>query len=110
MSERASNEPRNQTAKDNPSFFRLLTAPCSEMTELVSRELDTPLTRAQRVALRLHLLYCRACSRYRRQVIELKARLAAESDTLEVAVPGLAPEARARIERALHGAEPEKPE
>jgi predicted anti-sigma-YlaC factor YlaD len=52
-------------------FFKLLNAPCRDMTALVSRALDERLTFGQRVAVRSHLLYCRACRRFRKQTQQL---------------------------------------
>ncbi len=41
---------------------------CKEATQLVSEGLDRELSFWQRMSLRLHVLMCRACSRYTRQV------------------------------------------
>lgn len=54
------------------SWLRLLTASCEEITRLASQELDRPLTRGERFALRLHLLYCSACRRFRQQIRGLR--------------------------------------
>jgi predicted anti-sigma-YlaC factor YlaD len=79
--------------------------PCREVSELVSRSLDHELPRAERLAITLHLLYCKACRRFRRQVLTLKiamARLASDPSSAELAeIPQLAPQARERIKRAL---------
>jgi predicted anti-sigma-YlaC factor YlaD len=79
--------------------------PCREISELVSRSLDHELPRAERLAVTLHLLYCKACRRFRRQVLTLKtamARLASDASCAERAeIPHLAPEARERIKRTL---------
>jgi len=44
----------------------VLTLKCDESSRLLSDELDRPLRSAERIALRLHLLGCRACRRARR--------------------------------------------
>ncbi len=44
---------------------------CKEATRLVSEKLDADLPFWQRLSLRLHVLMCRACSRYTRQVTML---------------------------------------
>ncbi len=49
-------------------WFKLLSASCEEITRLASQELDRPLSRGERFALNLHLLYCKACRRFRRHI------------------------------------------
>ncbi len=46
---------------------------CKEAAQLVSEGLDRELSFWQRMSLRLHVLMCRACSRYTRQVKALDA-------------------------------------
>ncbi len=41
---------------------------CEQATRLASEGLDRPLTRKERWALKLHLLLCRGCRRYRRHL------------------------------------------
>ena len=41
---------------------------CKEAAQLVSEGLDRQLSFSRRMSLRLHVLMCRACSRYARQV------------------------------------------
>ncbi len=54
---------------------RLLTLPCSEVARLASLSLDRPLSRGERLALWSHLVYCKACRRYRRQILRLRETL-----------------------------------
>ena len=49
-------------------FIRLLNLPCRDMAALVSLAHDSELTRSQSFAVNLHLLYCRACRRFKRQL------------------------------------------
>ena len=42
------------------------------MTRLASESLDHDLTRVERAAVRLHLLYCSGCRRYMRQITLLR--------------------------------------
>lgn len=87
------------------SIARLLTLPCDEVARLVSESLDRPLPLPERAALRLHLVYCVACRRYRRQALFLRRvfdRLTPWSDhAATVGLPPLPPEVRERIKRAL---------
>lgn len=50
----------------------LLTLSCRRASQLLSKAQDTPLTRTERAALRLHLLICRSCRRFNRQLILLR--------------------------------------
>jgi hypothetical protein len=87
----------------------LLNLPCEGMARLGSESLDRDLGRTERIALRLHLLYCKACRRYRRQVERLRLAMRRLSRDLEAGAlspaPGLPDEVRQRIKRALNGEE-----
>jgi predicted anti-sigma-YlaC factor YlaD len=78
---------------------------CRKATELLSASLDRPLTRMEKVRLRVHLVICSACRRYRRQVdaIDRALQLAVGGDAVANLDDTLAlsDEARARMERAL---------
>ncbi|NNF42738.1 MAG: zf-HC2 domain-containing protein [Phycisphaerales bacterium] len=79
---------------------------CRRATQLISESMDRPLTRRERVALRVHIVICGSCRRYRRQLARLRTaleRLAATSEmaTAEGAPAVLSPEARTRIRDAL---------
>ena len=78
---------------------------CKEVSYLVSESLDRRLPFWQRVRVRLHLLMCRFCARFRRQTLFLRAAarhyLMAVESTDNVASVGLSPEARERIKRSL---------
>ena len=50
----------------------LLTLSCRLASQLLSKAQDTQLTMTERVALRLHLLICRSCRRFNRQLILLR--------------------------------------
>lgn len=78
---------------------------CKEVSSLVTESLDRELPFRKRTSMRLHLLMCSLCSRFRRQMLFLRdaARsfaAASEKDKLP-ANAWLSPEARARIKRAL---------
>jgi predicted anti-sigma-YlaC factor YlaD len=83
-------------------FLRLLFAPCSEISLLASTALDEPPTRAQRVAVAFHCLYCKACRRYRRHVAALRHAIRTMLEhALESDAAALPADARERINRAL---------
>ncbi|MDZ4829398.1 MAG: hypothetical protein SGJ09_04265 [Phycisphaerae bacterium] len=54
------------------SFFRdvlrVLRLPCREQTHLLSRQLDAPLSRGEACGSRIHVLYCRSCRTFRKQI------------------------------------------
>lgn len=79
---------------------------CKEVSHLVSDSLDRKLSLWQRIQVRLHLLMCRFCSRFRKQTLFLRdagrhyPMVVAETET--ATSTGLSPEARDRIKRSLH--------
>ena len=79
-------------------LFQLLFEPCDGISSLVSESLDRDLTRVERFAVRLHLLYCVACRRYRKHIHTIRKMLA-EADAALTASSELklSPEARARM-------------
>ncbi len=90
----------------NPlDIWRILNGPCRDMTALISRSMDERLGFWERFGYKLHLLYCRACRRYRKQLVTLRAviRAAASDATESAAAPGatLSPDARKRIQDAI---------
>lgn len=87
--------------------FRLLNAPCKDMTALASRAMDTDLPFWPRFAYKFHLLYCHACRRYLKQLRLLRGglrRLRHElSDERRRSAAALSADARERIARSLRG-------
>jgi hypothetical protein len=56
---------------------------CKEVTQLISESMDISLPIGKRIGMRLHLLICRFCSRYERQLLlirETVRRIAAMED------------------------------
>lgn len=77
---------------------------CKEVTQLVSESLDRDLRVYQRMSMRMHLLMCKFCSRYRKQLFILHdaLRLHCEHDKeLDAHGSCLSPEARERIRKSL---------
>lgn len=58
--------------RDFLRFLVRLNAPCRDMTHLISRSLDEELPWHERLAYRLHVLYCTSCRRFGRQLRALR--------------------------------------
>lgn len=80
---------------------------CAEVSRLASERADRPLTWRERLAFRFHLMMCRNCARYARQ-LELLGRAARRLGRREPPedLPGLPSDARERIADRLRRAEP----
>jgi len=80
--------------------IRALSPNCKEATRLQSDALDRPLSRFQRIGLRIHLALCVWCKRYGKQIKFLRtaAQHCEHDHSPEQTMP---PEARERIKRAL---------
>ncbi|MBW1775400.1 MAG: zf-HC2 domain-containing protein [Deltaproteobacteria bacterium] len=78
---------------------------CKEVSLLVSQSLDRKLPFRQRVAVRMHLIMCKFCSRYKEQLLILKEaaiRYSGEDHELPGPLPAvLPPGARERIKHIL---------
>jgi predicted anti-sigma-YlaC factor YlaD len=85
-------------------LLQILTLKCEGASSLTSRELDEPLSVPELLAVRGHLLVCRSCRRFRRQLLFLRLAVQRQNARLEQAgaeQDALSPEARVRIERVL---------
>ncbi len=79
---------------------------CKAVTRMISESLDRKLPFYQRMGITMHLLMCKLCSRYRRQLLLLRETIrlqAASSEDTESAVV-LPPGARERIKRSIRKA------
>ena len=78
---------------------------CKEVSRLISESLDRKLPLHHRLAVRVHLRYCKFCSRYQKQIIFMRNpahRLSAEgAATGSTPVSSLSPEALESINRSL---------
>ena len=78
---------------------------CKDVTRLLSESMDHSLPLGKRVGVRLHLLICKFCARYERQLLlirETVRRLAAMEDTPgEPPAETLSEEATERIRNSL---------
>lgn len=57
------------------NIFRILTLTCDESSQLMSQKQETQLSRTERWALGLHLLICKSCRKYEKQLKKLRAIL-----------------------------------
>ena len=74
---------------------------CKDVTRLLSESMDRSLPFGKRIGVRFHLLICKFCARYKRQLVLIRqtARLLVATED----IPGetLSAEARERIRDAL---------
>ena len=89
-------------------IWRLLNLPCDRVAALVSRSLDQELPRMERAAVTTHLVYCRACRRFRNHLRLIQRSLEKYADDAGLAgaptAEALSPDARERIARAIDAA------
>ena len=75
---------------------------CRQVSRLQSDVLDQPLSLPKRFGLRFHLLVCKWCRRYGKQIRFLRQAVQEHPDEVNEAVPrALSPEARERLARSL---------
>ena len=82
---------------------------CKDVSQKVSLSMDTSLPLGHRLAVRVHLMMCRYCARFRHQMLKLRT-LSREIDTEEHASDDdptvkLSEDARTRIKNALHSSQ-----
>lgn len=56
---------------------------CYEASQLISQSLDRPLSFSERLQLKVHLLMCDACRRFKQQLNQLKQHLKALMQKVE---------------------------
>jgi hypothetical protein len=87
------------------TIWRLLNLPCEDLSRLASESLDRDLDLVERVALRSHVIYCRACRRYLAELLFIRKAMERLANRAldEAAVPGpdLPDDVRERIKQAL---------
>ncbi len=78
---------------------------CKDVTRLISESMDRSLPLGKRIGVRVHILMCKFCARYERQLLlirETLRRLAATEEQLgKLLGETLSEEARARILESL---------
>jgi len=82
--------------------LRTISPNCREASRLQSEALDHELTPLRRFGLRMHLILCKWCRRYGKQIRFLRHAAHKHPEQLSGATPHtLSPEARERIKRSL---------
>lgn len=82
--------------------LRTISPNCREASRLQSEALDHTLPPLQRFGLRVHLLLCKWCRRYGKQIGFLRRAAHEHPDQVaEVTSSTLSPESRERLKRAL---------
>jgi len=77
---------------------------CKDATRLISESMDRSLPLRKRIGVRVHLLICRFCARYERQLLlirETARRIAAEDMPGEPSGETLSEGTRERIRKSL---------
>lgn len=78
---------------------------CSEVSRLASERMDRELTLRERLAFNMHVMVCRNCRRYARQIALVRqATGRLRQRGAQSGSAGLSDEARARIARKLSAA------
>ncbi len=77
-------------------ILRVAGLPCREHVALLSRQLDTPLSRGEAAGLRLHTLYCGGCRRFTEHLRHLQSLGQTMAEQAENE-PGLPADVRARL-------------
>lgn len=78
---------------------------CKDVTQLISESMDTSLPIGKRIGMRLHLLMCKFCARYERQLLlireAVRRMVATEEESGEPPGETLSEEAKERIRKSL---------
>ncbi len=77
-------------------MLRVLRMPCREHVVLFSRQLDAPLSGGEAFGLRLHIVYCGGCRRFREHLRHLQSLGRTLAEQAENA-PGLPADVRERL-------------
>lgn len=89
--------------KQLQQFKRLISPTCAEVSFQLSCQQEEPLSLGRRFFLRVHLILCRLCRRYRRNLEFLRKALTSYTSRSEELVDhrALPPEVKERIKRRL---------
>ncbi len=83
-----------------------LTPTCDVITQKISESMDHPISLRDRFRIRVHILFCVFCNRYRRQLLAIRDMLKTKRDEIETTDiaggPVLSADAKERIRQSLH--------
>ena len=74
---------------------------CKDVTQLISESMDTSLPIGKRIGVCVHLLMCKFCSRYERQLLLIRETVRRIVSTEEKPGETLSEEAKERIRKSL---------
>ena len=76
---------------------------CEETSRLVSESMDRALPLNKRIAVRMHLLMCTSCARFRKQLLVMRLAARKIQDELgdTLTGPSLDPESRQRMKKTI---------
>src|SRR5215831_12845564 len=95
-------QPSNKLFSALKGGFGALLPTCRDAARLQSEALDVKLCFSKRLGLGIHLLICKWCRRYGKQIRLLHEAASEHPDSFTAAVPQqLSPEARERIKQRL---------
>ena len=92
--------------KTGKNILSILTTRCDEASRLLSKSQDVPLSRVERWAVYLHLVSCRICRKYKRQLKLMRDLMAnlADPQSYEAPSPPLLNEKqRQRLKQRILG-------
>ncbi len=77
---------------------------CKKIFLLISESMDWKLPLYRRLGIKLHLMMCYLCRRYKKQLLFIHSILQTEKKIEEIDSASLSPEARERIKKRLEQA------
>jgi hypothetical protein len=77
---------------------------CKDVTQLISESMDTSLPVGKRIWVRIHLLMCKFCARYERQLLLIRETVRRLVGTEDRTGESLSEEAKERIRNSLKNA------
>ncbi len=77
---------------------------CKKISLLISESMDWKLPLYRRLGIKLHLMMCYLCRRYKKQLLFIHSILQTEKKIEEIDSASLSPEAKERIKKRLEQA------
>lgn len=77
---------------------------CKIATQLISKQMDEPLSIWEKIQLSTHTFFCWCCTRFKNQILRIREALREMAHEVmaferfaEIGMPGLSPQARQRV-------------